>query len=105
MAKAELVTRSMEPMLPAQGQKRLEDVAYDFIAKASSLAGQTHPIVTASIGTLVRSMNCYYSNLIEGHNTHPRDIDRALHRDYSKDPERRVLRLEAVAQLGVQTAI
>jgi Fic family protein len=21
---------------------------------------------------------CYYSNLIEGHNTHPRDIDRAL---------------------------
>ena len=23
-------------------------------------------------------MNCYYSNLIEGHNTRPRDIERAL---------------------------
>ncbi|ASV84481.1 hypothetical protein CES85_5275 [Ochrobactrum quorumnocens] len=30
------------------------------------------------LADLVRSMNCYYSNLIEGHNTHPVDIERAL---------------------------
>src|SRR5271163_4387243 len=95
----------MEPMLPPDGQREIEDVAFDLIARASSLAGQTHPIVTESVGALVRSMNCYYSNLIEGHNTHPRDIDRALHRDYSNDPKRRVLQLEAVAHIGVQTAI
>jgi Fic family protein len=95
----------MEPMLPPDGQREIEDAAFDLIARASSLAGQIHPIVTDSVGTLVRSMNCYYSNLIEGHNTHPRDIDSALHRDYSKDPERRVLQLEAVAHIGVQTAI
>ena len=54
---------------------------------------------------LVRSMDCYYSNLIEGHNTHPRDIDRALHRDYSTEPKRRALQLEAVAHIEVQQAI
>src|SRR5258708_11956197 len=50
-------------------------------------------------------MNCYYSNLIEGHNTHPRDIDRALHQDYSTEPRRRALQLEAVAHIEVQQAI
>jgi Fic family protein len=50
-------------------------------------------------------MNCYYSNLIEGHNTRPRDIDRALCQDYALDPERRKLQLEAVAHIHVQSLI
>jgi len=95
----------MEPMLPPDGQREIEDAAFDLIARASSLAGQIHPIVTESVAALVRSMNCYYSNLIEGHNTHPRDIDRALQRDYSREPERRALQLEAVAHIEVQRAI
>ena len=96
----------MEPLLPPEeGQKRLEDAAFDLVSRASSLAGQTNPIVTASIGTLVRSMNCYYSNLIEGHDTHPRDIDKALRKNYSAEPARRALQLEAVAHIEVQQAI
>jgi len=55
---------------------------------ASALAGQVHPLVQQSIGDLVRAMNCYYSNLIEGHNTVPRDIERALADDYSAEPSR-----------------
>jgi Fic family protein len=50
-------------------------------------------------------MNCYYSNLIEGHDTHPRDIDRALHQDLSTKPKQRALQLEAVAHIEVQKAI
>jgi Fic family protein len=92
-------------MLPPEGQREIEDAAFDLIAKASSLAGQINPVVTGAVGTLVRSMNCYYSNLIEGHNTHPRDIDRALHQDYSTEPKRRALQLEAVAHIEVQQAI
>ena len=96
----------MDPMLPPEeGQRQLEDAAFDLVSRASSLAGQTNPIVTASIGTLVRSMNCYYSNLIEGHDTHPRDIDRALRKDYSAEPARRALQLEAVAHIEAQQAI
>jgi hypothetical protein len=39
---------------------------------------------------LVRSDElAYYSNLIEGHNTHPIDIERALEGDYSAIQEAR----------------
>ena len=47
-------------------------------------------------------MNCYYSNLIEGHDTHPIDIERALKGDYSKDAKKRDLQLEAKAHIAVQ---
>ena len=82
----------MEPMLPPDGERNLEDLAIDMATKASGLASQLPPAVRRGIGDLVRSMNCYYSNLIEGHDTHPRDIDRALsHADYSTDPKKRAL--------------
>ena len=47
-------------------------------------------------------MNCYYSNLIEGHDTHPVDIERALQNDYSQDTRKRDLQLEARAHITVQ---
>lgn len=50
-------------------------------------------------------MNCYYSNLIEGHDTHPVDIERALQNDYSADPKKRNLQLEAKAHIAVQSWI
>ena len=46
--------------------------------------------------------SCYYSNLIEGHDTHPVDIERALKGDYSAEPEKRSLQLEAEAHIAVQ---
>lgn len=96
----------MEPMLPPDGERKLEDLALDLATKASGLASQLSPAVRHSIGDLVRSMNCYYSNLIEGHDTHPRDIDRALaHADYSTDRKKRALQLEAVAHIEVQRLI
>jgi Fic family protein len=57
------------------------------------------------VGELVRSMNCYYSNLIEGHDTHPHDIDRALAADYSANAAKRALQLEARAHIEVQRMI
>ena len=78
--------------MPAEGTAVLENLAFDLAREASELSAQLHPVVRLSVADLVRSMNCYYSNLIEGHNTHPRDIDRALAADYSSDPHRRDLR-------------
>jgi len=99
---------SMEPVLPSAGgthRRRLEDLAVDLTARAHGLAAQLHPNVRAEVGTRVRSMNCYYSNLIEGHNTHPIDIDRALRADYSADAAKRALQLEARAHIEVQTML
>jgi Fic family protein len=57
--------------------------------------------VVRALADLVRAMNCYYSNLIEGHDTHPIDIERALKKDYSADPRQRNLQLEAEAHVSV----
>ena len=45
---------------------------------ARELGVRLHPRSAAGLADLVRVMNCYYSNLIEGHNTTPREIERAL---------------------------
>lgn len=95
----------MEPMLPEAAVQSLEEPAFTLIAEANQLAGRVHPILQQSVGNLVRSMNCYYSNLIEGHNTHPRDIDRALAEEFSEDREKRNLQREAVAHISVQRMI
>jgi Fic family protein len=99
------MTYSMEPMMPPEGEKELEDLAFTLSAKANTLTASINPIFTKSMAHLVKSMNCYYSNLIEGHNTHPRDIDRALNQDYESLPEKRNLQLEARAHIEVQELI
>ena len=96
---------ALEPMLPRDNNQELENLAVELVARASELAGQIRPEVGESIGDLVRSMNCYYSNLIEGHHTHPRDIDRAMENKYSADPTRRALQQEARAHIEVQRII
>ena len=95
----------IEPVLPDERHHDIEDLAYELVSSASSLAGQLNPTVRDAVGDLVRSMNCYYSNLIEGHNTLPRDIERALAKKYSTEPKKRNLQLEAVAHIEVQQKI
>lgn len=92
-------------MVPEEASRLLEDDILPLVAEANQLAGRIHPILRESIGDLVRSMNCYYSNLIEGHDTHPRDIDRALANDFSSEPKKRDLQNEAVAHIHVQRLI
>lgn len=96
---------SMEPLLIEEAVNELDDLAFDLIAEASQLGGRIHPILQESVGDLVRSMNCYYSNLIEGHDTHPRDIDRALAQDFSDEPRQRELQEEALAHIYIQRLI
>lgn len=104
MAKSEQITL-MEPMLPSPISGGLQDLGVELSEKSAHLAGMIHPTVQLSIGELVRSMNCYYSNLIEGHDTHPRDIDCALKGDFSTEPKKRDLQLEAKAHILLQEKI
>lgn len=91
----------LEPVLPSR-TRQLEDLVVELATLSGDLTRRLHPIVVQSIGTLVRSMNCYYSNLIEGHRTTPKDIERALAREFSSNPEQRDLQLEAIAHIEVQ---
>ena len=83
----------------------LRDLAFLLGAEAGGLAGRLAPGTATAAGDLVRGMNCYYSNLIEGHDTRPVDIERALRADLVAEPQRRNLQLEAAAHIAVQAAI
>jgi len=97
---------SMEPLMPEEGRHpKIVNLTMELVALSSKLAGRLQPQVISSVGNLVRSMNCYYSNLIEGHDTHPIDIERSLAMDFSQDNKKRELQLEAKAHIEVQRLI
>lgn len=98
-------TSLMEPMLIGEGSRHrgsLTDLAVDLAARSAGFRRSLPEGVRAALAELVRAMNCYYSNLIEGHDTHPVDIERALRNDYAKEPRKRDLQLEARAHIEVQ---
>jgi Fic family protein len=95
----------MEPLLIGETSRHrgnLTDLAVELAQKAAGFRRSLPESLSSSLADLVRAMNCYYSNLIEGHDTHPVDIERALKNDYSKDPRKRDLQLEAKAHITVQ---
>jgi Fic family protein len=107
---SELVDRgeavsSMEPLLISAGSRHREsltDLAVELAAHSTGFRRSLPEGVLTALADLVRAMNCYYSNLIEGHDTHPVDIERALKDDYSADTNKRNLQLEARAHITVQ---
>jgi Fic family protein len=95
----------MEPLVLGEGSRHraeLIDLALELAQRSAGFRRSLPESLLSSLATLVRSMNCYYSNLIEGHDTHPIDIERALQGDYSKDTKKRDLQLEAKAHIAVQ---
>jgi Fic family protein len=95
----------MEPLLIGDGSRHragLTDLALELAQRSAGFRRSLPESLLVSLAGLVRSMNCYYSNLIEGHDTHPIDIERALMGEYSKDAKKRDLQLEAKAHIKVQ---
>ena len=94
-----------EPLMiseAARDRSQLNDLTVELVEKSTAFRSSLPVPITYALADLVRSMNCYYSNLIEGHDTHPIDIERALENDYSADPKQRDLQLEAKAHIAVQ---
>jgi len=98
-------TALMEPLILSEGSRHrveLTDLALELAQRSAGLRRSLPPSLLSSLATLARAMNCYYSNLIEGHDTHPIDIERALREDYSRDAKKRDLQIEAKAHIVVQ---
>ena len=95
----------MEPLLIGEGSRHragVTDLAFELAQKSAGFRRSLPESLLASLAGLVRAMNCYYSNLIEGHDTHPVEIERALKGDYSADARKRDLQHEAKAHIAVQ---
>jgi len=93
----------MEPLLPVTRREVLAKLTCEILAASGRLTGQVHaPEVLRRIAGLVREMNCYYSNLIEGQKTTPRAIERALKQDFSADETQRNHQLLGLAHIAVE---
>jgi len=93
---------------PAQLQTlppSLADLVADLSTSSARLGRSLDPRTAGNLAELVRIMNTYYSNLIEGHDTRPRDIERALIGEFDPDEGRLHLQLEAAAHVRVQGEI
>jgi Fic family protein len=95
----------IEPCLPEELTPEIVDVIAALSSSAERLGSRLNAQTAASLTNLVRVMNCYYSNLIEGHNTKPREIEQALANVLDAPGERRNLQIEARAHIRVQRKI
>ncbi|MFG1495381.1 Fic family protein [Saccharospirillum sp. HFRX-1] len=95
----------MEPMLiraDHDSYQVLSEKAYDLALQSAALGGDLPAGLILAVGDMVRVVDCYYSNLIEGRSMMPVDIDQALRQHFHNDPARLELQEEALAHIKVQ---
>ena len=107
LAKEQLIETPMriEPARVEEPTEAISDLVAELSATSATLGKALHPQTAANLAGVVRIMNSYYSNLIEGHNTRPKDIERALAGNFDKDEQRRNLQIEAAAHVRVQAEV
>src|SRR3990172_3605748 len=93
------------PLVPGSAEAKQDGLlvlAGEVAARALSLKRMVHPVTEARLAQLLRSVNSYYSNRIEGQHTHPHDIERALKKSFSKEPDKARRQRVAVAHIAAQ---
>ena len=89
-------------MPDAARQQPLLAKAADLARTATQLSGQ---VVSAELRGLLRGMNSYYTNRIEGQHTRPHEIEQALRKDFSNDTALAARQRLAVAHIDAEAAI
>lgn len=96
----------MEPLLP--GERRLAPVlerAHDLIRHADRLTGWSRTGALPGLRHLLRAMNSYYSNKIEGQHTLPLEIEQALRSDYAQDADKARRQRLALAHMATESQL
>jgi Fic family protein len=96
----------MAPLLPGEHKLGpLLERAHDLQRAAHRLAGWSQPGALADVRLLLRAMNSYYTNKIEGQHTLPLEIEQALRNDYSADEDKARRQRLAVAHIAAEEAL
>jgi Fic family protein len=98
--------QQMEPLLPEEA--RLAPVlerAHDLIRHADRLTGWSRSSALPGLRQLLRAMNSYYSNKIEGQHTLPLEIEQALRNDYAKDADKARRQRLALAHIATESQL
>ncbi len=77
-------------------------LAHDLAMDATALAGQA---IAPDLRRLLRAMNSYYSNRIEGQHTRPQDIEQALRKDFSGDRKLAAKQRLAIAHMECEAEL
>ena len=92
-----------EPLL--LNERQLDEVGAlgeSVVLGSVKLASAAHETTRATLRELVRKMNSFYSNRIEGQSTHPRNIERALQNNFSLKPGEARLQRIALAHIAAE---
>lgn len=93
----------MLPILP--GEHKLDGLrllAADVIASAGELAAHGMPRLRTLLREALRPMNSYYTNKIEGQQTEPLLIERAMRQDFSGSPDEARRQRIAIAHIDTE---
>jgi Fic family protein len=93
----------MEPMLPSEAHSgELFEAASDLLRHAHQLSAKCRPEALEGLRELLRAMNSYYSNRIEGQHTLPVEIEQALRANYSTDVDKAYRQRLALAHMATE---
>lgn len=99
-----------EPLLPSEARMgALLERAAGLFAASSALGSagpaDVHSSMHSELRTLLRKMNSYYTNLMEGEHSRPSDIDRALQKDFSNNGDVARKQRLAIAHIDAEEAL
>jgi len=98
-----LTASEFEPLVPEDRVLGpLRELAHEVQREAWQLAGFAHPGVLHAVGPMLRAMNSYYTNRIEGQHTLPADIEKAMRQQFSDNPDRSAKHRLAVAHMNTE---
>jgi Fic family protein len=93
-----------EPLMPGSHKMApLLERASDLARAAARLTLPAGQLPMRQLGALLRRMNSYYTNRLEGEHTRPSEIERALHHDYS--PNADLARRQRLAVVHIRTEL
>lgn len=92
---------AMEPLAPKLTDQ-LKDKATDVIRGSAVLSGTLHSQTLESIVDMMRLTNSYYSNRIEGNDTHPIEVQKALWATEERKTDENALREQSVIHVHIQ---
>ena len=92
-----------EPLLPASSRRdALLEKAHHLQRLALSAKGRAHASVMQALAPLLRAMNSYYTNRIEGQHTLPVEIEQALRQDFATNADTRRRQRLALAHMHTE---
>lgn len=96
--------RALEPIRPPLSDE-FHSAADALMRETNRLAGMLAPATREGVAELIALINAYYSNLIEGHYTFPRDIEHGINERWATEADARDYQAEGVAHVQVERIV